>query len=170
MTVLALQYARPRTFWIDTATAGDYGTLLTDPLRRANSSIGGAAQNWEPQIDAAIATIAAECSVANWDGDQAAAVSPEALRLAERVAQFFYCYVPRGTPAPEIIPESDGEVSLSWTRDPSRMFSVSIGNHNKLNYAGRLGGGVEPHDVASFDIHDPTTVQQMASYVSQLFK
>jgi hypothetical protein len=157
-------------FRVDTTAVGNYSLLIDGLLERANSQVGKAAQNWEPQIAASVAAIAAECSVPNWDGDQASPVSLEALNLAACVAKFFYCYVPSETPAPELIPESDGEVSLSWTRDPNRMFSVSIGNHDKLNYAGRLGGGVEPHDVARIDLYDPSTVQQMATYVTKLFR
>ncbi len=59
---------------------------------------------------------------------------------------------------------------MSWTRDRNRMFAVSIGNHNKLNYAGRLGGGDEPHDVVVFDAQDPSAIQQMAAHISTLFK
>lgn len=172
MSVAAIRatgVGRPRIFRMDTTAVSSYSTVVEDLLERANSQLGRAAQNWEPQIAAAIATIAAECSAPNWDGDQASPVTPEALKLTERVAKLFYCFVPRETPAPDVIPEADGEVSLSWALDQDRVFSVSIGNHDKLNYAGRLGGGVEPHDVARFDSHDPSTIQQLASYVADLY-
>jgi len=161
---------KPDGFRVDTAAVSQYSAQLDTLLKRANTQLNGAAQNWEPQIRAAVAAIADECSMTNWDGDGAAPVSAEALRLVERVARLFYCYVPRNTPAPELIPEADGEVSLNWSRDLDRVFSVSIGSHDKLNYAGRLGGGVEPHDVARFNPQDPSAIQQMASYVSQLYR
>lgn len=153
-----------------THIASDFGIETAERVARANSRVGVAAQDWEPQIAAAAAAIKADCSIADWDGEQAAPVSSEALALARRVATLFYCFVPRETPAPELIPEADGDVSLSWTRDRDRMFAVSIGNHNKLNYAGRLGGGVEPHDVAIYNPEDPSGLQQIAAYVARLFK
>ncbi|MGA7538983.1 MAG: hypothetical protein WBW93_09460 [Steroidobacteraceae bacterium] len=153
-----------------TRIASDFGIETAKRIARANSRVGVAAQNWEPQIAAAAAAIQADCSMPDWDGEQAAPVSTEALALAQRVAALFYCFVPRDTPAPELLPDADGDVSLSWTRDRERMFAVSIGNHNKLNYAGRLGGGVEPHDVAIFNPEDPSAIQQIATYVVRLFK
>lgn len=156
-----------------TSAAGFYGREIDGEIARLRSQVGKATQNWdnwEPQIAAAIATISADCSVPNWDGDQASPVTPEALNFARHVVKLFYCFVPSNTPAPDVVPEADGEVSLTWTRDRNRLFSVSVGAHDSLNYAGRLGGGVEPHDVARFDASDPSAIQQMASYVSQLFR
>jgi hypothetical protein len=161
--------ARRRVFQ-GTRTASDFGIDTARRVARATSLVGVAAQNWEPQIAAAAAAIKADCSVADWDGEQAAPVSSEALELARRVAILFHCFVPGNTPAPELLPEADGEVSLSWTRDRDRMFAVSIGNHNKLNYAGRLGGGVEPHDVAIYNPEDSSGIQQIADYITRLFK
>lgn len=174
MSLVAIQTTpgrtRPRAFHIDTGAVGNYSLEIATLLDRANTEIGKAAQNWEPQIAAALAMIQAECSAPDWDGQQACAVSPQTLHQAERVARLFYCFVPRDTPPPEVIPEADGEVSLSWTRDKNRTFSVSIGSHDNLNYAGQLGGGAAPHDVARFDPQDPSTIQRMASLVSQLYR
>jgi hypothetical protein len=53
-------------------------------------------------------------------------------------------------PAPDIVPEPDGDLSIEWDFGPDKIFSISIGEMGKLHYAGLLGGGVERHGVEPY--------------------
>lgn len=95
---------------------------------------------------AALTTMAAECVQADWDGNGAQAVSPEAVRLA----QVFVLALPDGVPMPEFAPEPDGSISLDWIRSRHRMFSVSVGSQPRLAVAW-LDGSNRGHASESFD-------------------
>lgn len=47
--------------------------------------------------------------------------------------------LPKGTPIPDTVPEPDGEIGVSWIADADHMFSLSIGAHDKINFAGQFG-------------------------------
>ena len=97
------------------------------------------ASDWIPLARAAFDEIRQHSSTANWDGEAAAPISAETIRLADLVVQSLYSMLPKGTPAPEIIPEGDGEICLSWSPDDTRVFSVSLGEHGIANFAAQLG-------------------------------
>src|SRR3989442_12732057 len=75
----------------------------------------GTASDWVPILDAALRNIKSECSNADWDGVGARPVSDQTIELTAKVAKTLYTMVPRGTPAPDLVPEADGEVCLSWS-------------------------------------------------------
>jgi hypothetical protein len=127
-------------------------------------------QDWNSYIELGIAEISAECSVDDWDGQGAAAVLQSTLDISRNVANLLHESIPLGLPPPDVIPEADGEVALSWTRTPDRAFSISVGNHGYLNYAGTLAKGVAIHDVARFSAGDKTTIQQLAAFLKQLYR
>lgn len=76
-----------------------------------------------------------ECSVDNWDGYGAKAISPDSYRNA----QLFATTLPTTMPLPEVSVDPDGEISFEWYRGPRMVFSLSIGAHNEINYAGLFG-------------------------------
>jgi hypothetical protein len=90
--------------------------------------------------------LAAECSEAGWDGEDAAAIDPIAVLSATR----FVRGLPYGMPLPEFSPEPDGSISLDWIRSRNRLFSLSVGRSNRLAYAW-LDGTDKGHGVARFD-------------------
>jgi hypothetical protein len=51
----------------------------------------------------------------------------------------FALSLPRSMPAPEVAPDSDGEISFDWIGPSGRMFSVSINRNRRIAYAGRFG-------------------------------
>jgi hypothetical protein len=93
-----------------------------------------------------LAELAAECAQQGWDGDTAAGINPNAVLYAEH----FVRALPEGIPLPEFTPEPDGSISLDWIRSPNRLFSLSVGNSNRLAYAW-LDGADKGHGVARFD-------------------
>jgi hypothetical protein len=106
----------------------------------------------------------------DWNGKDAISIDQAVLAKVHRITDLLYCYVPVGTPPPDVMPEPDGEVSVTWALSADRLFSISIGNHNMLNYAGRLGRGDEPHDVLAFDSNDPKAVEHLASFISRVYR
>jgi hypothetical protein len=87
-----------------------------------------------------------ECAEMGWDGAEAEPISELA---AEQAADFIRA-LPENTPLPEVAPEPDGSISLDWIQSRSRLFSLSIGESNRLAYAW-LDGADRGHAVARFD-------------------
>ncbi len=94
----------------------------------------------------ALIALAAECSEPDWDGQDAAAISLEAVDTAVD----FVRVLPAGVPLPEFAVEPDGSIALDWTVSRHRRFTLSIGGSNRLAYAW-LDGGDKGHGVARFD-------------------
>lgn len=106
--------------------------------------LSGSASDWLPIIEPALREIDNECRKANWDGDGAVPITSRTIELTERIAAVLFDLLPKGTPAPDLVPESDGEICLSWSVDASNVLSLSIGEHGKINFAAHFGkdGGV----------------------------
>ena len=99
----------------------------------------GSASDWFPTVDAAFRGIRSESKNADWDGQGAFAITDQVIAIAEKVVGALFALLPKGTPAPDVVPEADGEICISWSVDASRMFSLSIGEHEKVNFAGQFG-------------------------------
>ena len=89
--------------------------------------------------------LANECAVSGWDGEQAKPID----RLAVFNAAAFIRALPDRLPLPEFSPEPDGAISLDWIKSRTRLFSLSIGNSNRMAYAW-LDGTDVGHGVAGF--------------------
>jgi hypothetical protein len=76
-----------------------------------------------------------ECGRSNWNGYGAQPVLFESYERAKR----FVRALPFGIPMPEVSAEPDGEITFEWFASPTRVFSVSVGPNNELNYAGLFG-------------------------------
>jgi hypothetical protein len=76
-----------------------------------------------------------ECGHPNWDGYSAQPVSFEAYENAKRFVQG----LPLSFPAPEVAAEPEFEIAFEWYGSPTRVFSVSVGASDELNYAGLFG-------------------------------
>lgn len=93
-----------------------------------------------------IQSLADECSLPNWDGEDAEPISP----LAVQTAMDFIRALPDNIPLPEFAPEPDGSISLDWIVSRNRFFSMSVGTNDRLAYAW-LDGTDRGHAVARFD-------------------
>jgi hypothetical protein len=91
--------------------------------------------------------IAATCGRYGWDGYRAKPITQGALQKAQAILD----ELPMWLPAPDIVPEADGEIAIEWDFAPDLIFSISVGESSKLHYAGLFGGGVERHGVEPFD-------------------
>jgi hypothetical protein len=82
-----------------------------------------------------LASVARDCSEADWDGYEAVAVDQETFRNAYR----FLEALPLGTSTPSVGAEPDGHVTLEWHRSEGRTLSVSISPEGDLHYAALIG-------------------------------
>jgi hypothetical protein len=90
--------------------------------------------------------LANECGEAAWDGEDACAINP----LAMFVAETFIRALPNGIPLPEFAPEPDGSISLDWIESRNRLLTASVGAGDRLAYAW-IDGADKGHAVAHFD-------------------
>lgn len=59
----------------------------------------------------------------------------------------FAFLLPRSLPAPEIAPDSDGEVSFDWLGPKQKMFSVTINKAGRIAFAGRFSEKSKIHGI-----------------------
>jgi hypothetical protein len=93
-----------------------------------------------------LAKLVTECADRGWDGENAAAIDP----VAVIVANHFLRALPDDIPLPEFAPEPDGSISLDWIESRNRLFSLTIGRGIRLAYAW-LDGADKGHGIALFD-------------------
>jgi|SRR6185503_725783 len=96
------------------------------------------------RLHGALADLAQESAVLNWDGHGAQAINLEALGFAKRIASM----LPISLPVPEVSIDPDGEVSFDWRVNPSRSLSFSVSPSGTVRYASVIGSsesfGSEP--------------------------
>lgn len=132
----------------------------------------GSANDWWPVVAPALMRIRAECRAAGWDGAGSVAVSIKALQQATGVAECLADLVPVGTPPPDIVPEADGEISFSWHGDANRVFAISVGAHDKINFAWQFAeeGSVHGWQPVRFDsrksLHE--SLAEIARHIGRL--
>ncbi|MDM7994718.1 MAG: hypothetical protein QUT30_03420 [Acidobacteriota bacterium] len=79
--------------------------------------------------------IAGQAAASNWDGYGAMPVNSLSIHQALRLLRT----LPTTLPKPELSVDPDGEISFEWHFEPRRVFSISIGPHGELSYAGLFG-------------------------------
>jgi hypothetical protein len=83
----------------------------------------------------ALCEIAGQADVSNWDGYGAEQANSLAIQQAFRLLRT----LPATFRSPELSVDPDGEISFEWYMEPRRVFSISIGPHGELSYAGLFG-------------------------------
>lgn len=133
----------------------------------------GSASDWLPILEAAIRSIKNDCTNADWDGSGAIPVSIQTIGLTAKIVETLFTMLPRGTSAPDLIPEADGEICISWSVDAGRLFSLSVGAHGKINFAGQFGKEGAIHAWQPIDATSRSTLeeslQDVARYVGRLY-
>jgi hypothetical protein len=126
-----------------------------------------------PTVEGALSSIRDECCCEGWDGEAASPVSEKTIELAETICFLLFDLLPRGTPAPDVWPEADGEICITWDVGAAKTFAMSIGEHGRLNFAGQLGrrGGV--HAWRPIDLSNNSKIEEslgdVARYIQMLF-
>ena len=147
--------------------------LLTRKWAQERNYLKGSASDWFPTVDAAFRVTRDECQMAGWDGQGALAITDQVIAITEKVVWALFALLPKGTPAPDLIPEADGEICISWSVETDRLLSLSIGAHGKINFAGQFGkeGGIhgwQPIDATSPSALDES-LQEVANYLGKLY-
>jgi hypothetical protein len=75
--------------------------------------------------------LAAECSEQGWDGYDAQPVSG----IAKLNAEHFIRMLPDRFPLPEFSAEPDGSISLDWIKSRNSVFTLSIGDNDRVAFA-----------------------------------
>jgi hypothetical protein len=140
---------------------------------RQRNYLSNSASDWLPTIEGALRGITNECCKADWDCEGAIPVTGRTIDLATRIVASLFNRLPKGTPMPDLIPETDGEICISWSIDATRMFSLSIGEHGKINFAGQFGhdGGIhawQPIDATSRSALEES-LGDVVQYISRLY-
>jgi len=87
-----------------------------------------------------------QCSVADWDGYGAAAITLETFDEAKKIIRL----LPSSMPIPDIIAEPTGEIGFEWCKKKGRVLVISVGGKHRINYAGIFGGS-KVHGSEYFD-------------------
>jgi hypothetical protein len=172
---LAIAVSYPRLVgYYDYQPVSHSSELITRELAQERDFLKGSASDWFPTIDAAFQGIRHECQTDDWDGHGAIAISDRVIALARTVTAALFTLLPKGTPVPDIVPEADGEICISWSVETDRLLSLSIGAHGKINFAGQFGkeGGI--HGWQPVDTTSPTaldeSLQDFAKYLGRLYR
>jgi hypothetical protein len=161
--------------------SGDYDYEAISPGRqrvlnewnRQKNYLRGSASDWLPTIRSALKAIHDHCGKPDWDGQGATAINDEVIGISQEVLITLFSLVQAGTPPPDIVPEADGEICLSWTEDDARTFSISIGERGKINFAGQFGHRGSIHGWKPIDTSSPnaleSSLQEIAQYLENLY-
>jgi hypothetical protein len=172
---LAITVGYPRlSGYYDYEPVSHSSELLTRKWAEERNYLKGSASDWFPTVEAAFQGIRDECQTADWDGHGAIAISDQVIAIARTVIAALFTLLPKGTPAPDIIPEADGEICISWSVETDRLLSLSIGAHGRINFAGQFGkeGGI--HGWQPIDTTSPSgldeSLQDLAKYLGKLYR
>jgi hypothetical protein len=100
-------------------------------------------------------------------------ITDQVIAIGEKVVEVLFALLPEGIPPPDLIPEADGEICISWSVDADKLLSLSIGAHGKINFAGQFAkeGGI--HGWQPIDAMSPNTLgeslQEVAEYLGKLY-
>ena len=152
-----------------TTITRDYFLRATSPSSSHSASAAsysgpvtsGAASSVQSAAFSKLARISRECANDGWDGYQAKAIS---RATCDRVRSFLNV-LPSFMIAPDIVPESDGDIAIEWYVGPRRTFSISVGPSGPVHYAGLFGRDEEIHGVAPFVDSVPNTFLEHISGV-----
>lgn len=153
MSRLALHTQSSREPLSDSSSSstGDVAGLLAKENQRLAQSV-----TWQRRSQAIDQVIDAyrSCSRQDWDGRGAVPLSRtaciEAIRFLQNVSIFY--------PIPEIVPNSDGDISLEWYRRPHYLFAVTFAGIGKIYFAGLFGKGNRQHGSEIFGDSVPASV------------
>ncbi|MDO8431341.1 MAG: hypothetical protein Q7S58_02920 [Candidatus Binatus sp.] len=146
--------------------------VLSEWNQRRNY-LRGSASDWLPTIRSALSAIRDHCGKPDWDGHGEIVVSDEVITNADKIVTTLFTLAQAGTPAPDIVPEADGEICLTWTQDDAQTFSISIGEQGKINFAGQFGHRGSIHGWKPTDTSSPnaleSSLQEIAEYLENLY-
>lgn len=126
------------------------------PLNAFRDSVLGHRESFEELWD-----VWDECRVPDWDGYGAQAVAQETLHATYTLIESLRL----GFPRPTIGAEPDGQLTLEWSKSPTRILSVSVDPDGLLHFAGLFGPGRKQFGTLPFFSSAP---QELIDLVMQL--
>jgi hypothetical protein len=96
-------------------------------------------RHWSSLTEPALQQIQRKCAAHGWDGEGSVSVSGRTIQFAALLLDCL-ANTANDIPAPDVAPEGDDHISLSWQTDEDNMVWVSIGSQRTLNFAGQFGG------------------------------
>lgn len=171
---LAIPYSNTWISWDPSyELISDGGRQIQRQSTLLNNYLEGSASDWFPVVNSAFQEIRDECMEENWGGSDTSAITGALIALAENIVFTLFKLLPKGTPNPDILPESDGEICLSWSADLSQVFSVSVNQNGKINFAGQFARRGAVHAWQPIDASDPylltKSLQDIADHVVELY-
>ena len=129
-------------------------TILVIAWRQFISALANVASA-QPRLEAMseLHSLYHECSVANWDGENAMAISEETYLEAAN----FLALLPLTIRTPDVVPEPKGGVAFEWEQN-GRIFVVSVKGRQTLAYAGIFGPTAKTYGSEDFSDSIPTSV------------
>lgn len=103
-----------------------------------------------PAIKRAVNKLLETAGRANWDGEDALAVAPETVRLAERLADLF----PGSVEPPDVSASPHGEIDFDWVASKNVMLTLCVCPSGEIAFAG-LFNGSEIHGEEPWATADP---------------
>lgn len=103
-----------------------------------------------PAIKRAVNELLETAGRANWDGEDALAVAPETVRLAERLADLF----PGSVEPPDVSASPHGEIDFDWVASKNVMLTLCVCPSGEIAFAG-LFNGSEIHGEEPWAAADP---------------
>jgi len=135
MSTLVLRSHLPTALYVSSASASESGTKVRQALQKATADIRSVATSAQSLAVSSLARVLGECGRAGWDGYHAHAVST----VTAQRAKDFLDALPTFLSAPEIVPEPDGDIAITWYFGPALQLSISVGPSGPLNFAGVIG-------------------------------
>lgn len=172
---MSMAIASPTWPWIDEeyAPVSESSSAIQRAWEMERNPLRSSASDWLPAIEGALRDIKVHCRQTDWDPEGAAPITDDTIELAGAIAALLYDALPKGTPTPDVIPESDGEICMSWSLDERRIFSLSVGEHGKINYAGQFGDNGGIHAWQRLDTTSQYALQcslaDVARYIQRLY-
>ena len=154
--------------------ASQIGRTIQQTWAEKRNYLSNSALDWAPTVSAALRTIQNECQNLNWDAEGATPVVDTTMVLTKMVVEVLFRLLPKGTPSPDLIPESDGEICISWSVDSNHIFSLSIGNTGKINFAGQFGNKGSVHAWQPIYTENLSAIEaslaDVVRYISRLYE
>ncbi|MCG6551799.1 MAG: hypothetical protein L7F77_05685 [Candidatus Magnetominusculus sp. LBB02] len=119
--------------------------------------VSGIIENIEgtDQMCAALQDMYKECSIENWDGQGAQAITNSAFKEAQMVIDA----LPSSIPTPVMVAEPTGDIGFEWYRGKGQVFVISVSGDRRITYAGLVVGN-KVHGEEHFDSTLPMAVIQ----------
>ena len=131
------------------------------------------ASNWLTSVLAELRQTLVRYGHDGWDGEGSRAVTMETASAAYEVISRIFERLPLGTPQPDIGPDPDGEISVSWVAPPDQIFSFSIGSHDKINFAGQFVKGGSQHGCLPMNRESRAelldTVEELSRHITGMY-